>query len=93
MPRTAAEQLRAGQPVPRTALEAGDLIFMHVKHKELHVGIVIDHNRFVHAPATGRRVRIDSLDAPPYARAFLAARRIVVPALAGAAVPTASAAH
>lgn len=77
VPRTASEQLHSGSAIPRTALKAGDLVFMHLTRKELHVGIAIDSDRFVHAPATGRRVRIDSLSAPPYARAFLTARRIV----------------
>jgi cell wall-associated NlpC family hydrolase len=78
MPRTAHEQLRTGVPIPREAIEAGDLVFLHLRHKELHVGIAIDGTRFVHAPSTGRSVRIDSLEAPPYAHAFLQARRIVV---------------
>lgn len=77
LPRTAHEQLRTGAPVKRRELQAGDLVFMHLKHKELHVGIAIDHDRFIHAPSAGHRVRIDSLAAPPYAHAFLAARRIV----------------
>jgi cell wall-associated NlpC family hydrolase len=77
LPRTAQEQLRAGAPIRRGELRAGDLVFMRLKHKELHVGIAIDHDRFVHAPSTGGYVRIDSLDAPPYARGYLAARRII----------------
>jgi cell wall-associated NlpC family hydrolase len=77
MPRTAREQLHSGSPVARSELKAGDLVFMHLTRKELHVGIAIDAGRFVHAPAAGRHVRIDSLDSPPYAGGFLAARRIV----------------
>jgi len=77
LPRTAQEQLHAGLPISRRDLRAGDLVFMHLARKELHVGIAIDSDRFVHAPATGGHVRIDSLNAPPYARGFLAARRIV----------------
>jgi cell wall-associated NlpC family hydrolase len=77
VPRTAHEQLRAGFAVPRSELRAGDLIFMHLAHKELHVGIVIDDQDFVHAPSTGGYVRIDRLSAPLYARGFLSGRRIV----------------
>jgi cell wall-associated NlpC family hydrolase len=51
---------------------------MHLAHKELHVGIAIGDERFIHAPSKGGYVRIDSLDAPPYAHGFLSARRIVV---------------
>jgi cell wall-associated NlpC family hydrolase len=77
VPRTAQEQLRAGVPVRRSELEAGDLVFMHLRSKELHVGIALDAQRFVHAPASGGHVRIDSLDRVPYSSGFLGARRIV----------------
>lgn len=76
LPRTAQEQQHAGAPVRRSELRAGDLVFMHLKGKDLHVGIALDAQRFVHAPATGGRVRIDSLDRPPYSTGFSSARRI-----------------
>jgi cell wall-associated NlpC family hydrolase len=77
LPRTAQEQLRAGVPVPRRGIKAGDLVFMHLAHKELHVGISLDSERFIHAPSTGGYVRIDSLAAPPYSTHFIGARRIL----------------
>jgi cell wall-associated NlpC family hydrolase len=77
VPRTAHEQLGFGRPIARGELQAGDLVFMHLAHKELHVGIAIDGERFIHAPSTGGHVRIDSLAASPYARGYLGARRII----------------
>jgi cell wall-associated NlpC family hydrolase len=77
LPRTAKEQLRTGVPVGRAQLEPGDLVFMRLAHKELHVGIAVGAGRFIHAPASGGRVRIDSLAAPPYAAGFLSARRVI----------------
>jgi cell wall-associated NlpC family hydrolase len=77
VPRTAKEQMHAGAPIARRALRPGDLVFLHLAHKDLHVGIAIDNERFVHAPSAGGYVRIDSLAAPPYAHAFLTARRVV----------------
>ncbi len=77
LPRTALEQLGAGRPISRGELQAGDLVFMHLAHKELHVGIALDDERFIHAPSTGGYVRIDSLAAAPYNRGFLEARRVV----------------
>jgi cell wall-associated NlpC family hydrolase len=77
VPRTAAEQLRVGSPVKRAELRAGDLVFMHLSSKELHVAIALDPQLFVHAPSSGGRVRVDSLLARPYAKAFIAARRVV----------------
>jgi cell wall-associated NlpC family hydrolase len=77
LPRTAREQMGAGVPVARSDVQAGDLVFMHLERKELHVGIALDKGRFVHAPSRGGRVRIDSLNANPYARAFIKARRVI----------------
>ena len=78
VPRTAAEQLRIGSPVSRADLQGGDLIFMHLARKELHVAIALDSQLFVHAPSGGGRVRVDSLIAPPYAKGFIGARRVVL---------------
>jgi cell wall-associated NlpC family hydrolase len=77
VPRTAAEQLQFGSPVQRSELQAGDLVFMHLSNKELHVAIALDRQLFVHAPSSGGRVRVDSLLAQPYAKGFIAARRVV----------------
>ena len=83
VPRTAEAQLALGRPVARARIRAGDLVFMHFPRKALHVGIAIGRRRFVHAPSTGERVRIDSLANPVYARAFLAARRLRFAPIAG----------
>jgi cell wall-associated NlpC family hydrolase len=77
VPRTAAEQLEFGLHVQRAELQAGDLVFMHLSGKELHVAIALDRQLFVHAPSHGGRVRVDSLLAQPYADGFIAARRVV----------------
>jgi cell wall-associated NlpC family hydrolase len=77
LPRTAAEQMQIGRRVARNDLEAGDLIFLHLSGKELHVAIALDRQLFVHAPSSGGRVRVDSLLAPPYAKGFIGARRVV----------------
>ena len=77
VPRTAHEQLRIGEPIARGEVKPGDLVFMHLAHKELHVGIVIDDQDFVHAPSAGGYVRVDRLSAPLYEKGFLRARRIV----------------
>jgi peptidoglycan DL-endopeptidase CwlO len=79
VPRTTHEQIHAGEPVERAELEAGDLVFMRLAHKELHVGIAIDRSHFIHAPAAGGRVRIDSLAAEPYSGGFITARRVAPP--------------
>jgi cell wall-associated NlpC family hydrolase len=75
VPRTAREQLQSGIPVNRQSLQPGDLVFMRLPN-ELHVGIVTGDGRFVHAPKTGGRVRLDQLEAQPYRDGFVAGRRI-----------------
>lgn len=57
-------------------IRKGDLLFflqdgMHYSH----VGIYVDDNRFVHAPSTGKTVRMDSLLDPYWKKNFLEARR------------------
>ena len=77
VPRTAAEQFGYGKPIKRTELRAGDLVFMHLARKELHVAIALDAQHFIHAPASGGFVRIDSLESRPYDAGYLGARRIL----------------
>ena len=77
VPRTALEQAGSGKPVARGEVRGGDLVFMHLAHKELHVGIAIDSARFIHAPSKGGYIRIDSLAATPYSRGYLSARRLI----------------
>lgn len=79
LPRTAQEQAHSGVAVPRAQMQAGDLVFMHLARKELHVGIAVDAEHFVHAPSSGGRVRVDSLAARPYVDALLQARRLNFP--------------
>jgi cell wall-associated NlpC family hydrolase len=79
LPRTTQDLLATGEPVALADLRAGDLVFLHLAAKDLHVGIALDQHRFVHAPSSGGSVRIDALDARPYAQAFLGARRLRFP--------------
>jgi cell wall-associated NlpC family hydrolase len=79
LPRRAQELMSVGTAVPRDQLRTGDLVFMHLAAKELHVGILLDDRRFVHAPSSRGIVRIDTLDRDPYARGFLTARRLSFP--------------
>ncbi len=72
---SAADIARNGRPVPRQGLKPGDLVFFNTMNRAYsHVGIYIGDDRFVHAPATNGRIRIDSLGARYYAERFEAAR-------------------
>jgi cell wall-associated NlpC family hydrolase len=63
LPRTAAQQFAIARPVPRRDLRPGDLVFFRLQGRDVsHVGIYAGDGRFVHAPQTGGRVRMDDLD-------------------------------
>ena len=69
IPRTAAEQRRAAQPVPRAQLMPGDLVFFRIRgHRIDHVGIYLGEGRFVHAPHQGVAVASADLASGFYAR-------------------------
>ena len=72
---SAAEIARQGRPVERASLRPGDLVFFNTSNASFsHVGVYIGENRFVHAPSSNGRVRIDQLNARYYAQRFEAAR-------------------
>jgi cell wall-associated NlpC family hydrolase len=77
MPRTSAEQSRRGVPVKLAELEAGDLVFYNTLDRPYsHVGIYVGDGRFVHAPKSGARVRVESLRSAYWMQRFDGARRI-----------------
>lgn len=77
LPRETRTQRRAGQPVSRTGLRRGDLLFFDQEGKKSsHVGLYLGDGRFVHAPSTGGTVRRDSLDAAYWRKHFVEARRL-----------------
>ena len=80
VPRTAAQQFAAATPVGRGELRAGDLVFFRLAGREVsHVGIYAGDERFVHAPQSGGRVRIASLEDEWYRQRFAGAGRLHVP--------------
>ncbi len=63
VPRSTESQLRASRTVPRSSLRRGDLVFFDQEgKKKSHVGIYLGEGRFVHAPSSGKQVRVDRLD-------------------------------
>jgi cell wall-associated NlpC family hydrolase len=78
IPRTAAEQQRAAQPVPLTELAPGDLVFFRMGAQRIdHVGVYIGGGRFVHAPHQGVAVSSADLASGFYARHLVNAGRFV----------------
>jgi hypothetical protein len=78
VPRDTKDQIKAGRPVERADVKAGDLLFF-----KRHVGIALGRDRLIHASMGGSGVRINSLRPdtdnyrPDLDRDFAAARRIL----------------
>ena len=72
---SAADIARKGRQIARDDLRPGDLVFFNTRNVPFsHVGVYIGDGRFVHAPSTNGRVRIDQLGATYYAQRYEAAR-------------------
>ena len=72
---SAADIARRGAPVERGRLRPGDLVFFNTRNTPLsHVGVYIGDDRFVHAPSSNGRVRIDHMSAAYFAARFETAR-------------------
>lgn len=77
VPRTVAEQYRAGRNVGRDDLRAGDLVFFStVARGASHVGISLGGDEFVHAPSGSGEVRVEHLSARYWASRYVGARRV-----------------
>jgi len=77
MPRTVAEQFRAGRQVDDDGIQPGDLVFFRIGAGMVsHVGIAVGGGQFVHAPKERGTVRVESLAAPYWATRYAGARRM-----------------
>lgn len=78
LPRTTAELNRLPNKAPSDALLPGDLVLFSTRGKRVdHAGIYVGDGRFLHAPSSGGRVRIDDLQASYWQRSFKSARRVL----------------
>ena len=72
---SAADIARQGRAVERAGLQPGDLVFFNTRGQPFsHVGIYIGDERFIHAPKTNGKVRIDRLSDRYFAQRYEAAR-------------------
>nr|WP_207888347.1 C40 family peptidase [Pseudomonas sp. 30_B] len=78
LPRTTASMIaQRGNEVDRDELRPGDAVFFNHNGsgQTRHVGLYIGEQRFIHAPSTGKTIRIDSLDNSYWQRSYTTARR------------------
>jgi lipoprotein Spr len=76
LPRTTRELVGLGQPVKTDDLQPGDLVFYRFGKRGLHVAVLLDDHRLLHASPSKRQVVTTSLDAG-WRGMRVAVRRIV----------------
>lgn len=77
LPPTARAISQIGKTVKKDELQPGDLVFFNtLKSAFSHVGIYIGDNKFIHAPSTGKVVRVESMQDGYWARRFNGGQRL-----------------
>jgi hypothetical protein len=77
LPRSAAQQAAATQPIDRNELRPGDLVFFNtMRHAFSHVGIYVGNGKFIHSPKPGAEVRVEDMGGAYWVKRFDGARRV-----------------
>ena len=77
LPRSSRAIGKAGAPVAKDELQAGDLVLFHnVRNAVSHIGIYLGDHRFVHSPRPGQAVRVADIRERYWAKRYSGARRI-----------------
>jgi hypothetical protein len=76
LPRTSQKQYETGAFQKRKSLLKGDLVFFDIyrRGKISHVGLYAGGDKFIHAPRTGQKVRVDSLSNTYYKKRYAGAK-------------------
>jgi cell wall-associated NlpC family hydrolase len=78
LPHNAAQIARNAQEVNVRDLKAGDLIFFNTLGRPFsHVGIYLGDDKFIHAPNSRGRVRVESIKAGYFATRINGARNVL----------------
>ncbi|WP_336332595.1 C40 family peptidase [Pseudomonas putida] len=77
LPRTTKRMVNEDYPhVSRHELQPGDAIFFAHERKQVsHVGLYVGNDQFIHAPRTGKFIRVDSLKNNYWSGRYYGARR------------------
>jgi cell wall-associated NlpC family hydrolase len=76
LPRVSRSQFKAGKWVSKKNLQPGDLVFFATKGgtRVTHVGMYVGNGNFIHAPRTGKNVRIEKLSNKFFAKTYMGGR-------------------
>jgi len=76
LPRVSRSQYKAGKWVAKSKLRPGDLVFFATKGgtRVTHVGMYAGNGEFIHAPRTGKNVRMEKLSNKFFAKTYVGGR-------------------
>ncbi len=76
LPRNSRAQFKTGRYVAKKNLEKGDLVFFATKggKRVTHVGMYIGRGKFIHAPRTGKTVRVAKLSSTFFKKTYVGGR-------------------
>jgi len=78
LPHNAAQIADRTRPVSLAMLQPGDLVFFNTMNRPYsHMGIYMGEGKFVHAPSSRGRVRVERLDSPYFRSRFDGARTLL----------------
>ena len=75
VPRTTGSLWSGIKPVSRNKVQVGDVLFFRIEGKMSHVGMYVGEDQFVHAPSSGKTVKLESLRSEFYSKALIRAGR------------------
>jgi cell wall-associated NlpC family hydrolase len=80
LPRRSSDISQVGQKLDVDELQPGDLVFFNTRRRAFsHIGIYLGDNKFIHAPKTGAKVRVEDMNVAYWKKRFNGARRILSP--------------
>jgi cell wall-associated NlpC family hydrolase len=76
LPRVSRNQFKSGKWVSKAKLRPADLVFFATKGgtRVTHVGMYVGDGNFIHAPRTGKKVRIEKLSNSFFAKTYMGGR-------------------
>lgn len=78
LPHRADDQAKLSSlvPIKKDELKPGDLVFFNTMRRTFsHVGIYVGEGKFIHAPRSGSKVRVEDMREAYWAKRFTGARR------------------
>lgn len=77
LPPGARSLSKVGETIKFEDLKPGDLVFFNTRKSRFsHVGIYIGNSEFIHAPRTGKTIRVDNLSKNYWLKRFNGAKRV-----------------